>query len=89
MQTPCQGPFPRAAGAGGRGDAGGATGREDHIRWHREGRSKEEAAGTRRKSGNKATAEGKIQQKGNTLAGREEKKDLPGIARGEQRSRRV
>lgn len=49
-------------------------GREYPSRWHREGKSKEEAAGSRKESGNKGTAERKIQQKGRTLAGREEKK---------------
>lgn len=49
----------------------------DHSRWHREGKSKEEAAGTRRESGNKATAEREIQQKGRTMTGREGKKKEP------------
>lgn len=57
-------------------------GREDHSRWHREGKSKEEVAGSRRESGNKATAERKIQQKGSTLAGKEEKKEPARYSKG-------
>lgn len=49
---------------------------------HREGKSKEEAAGTRRERGNKAMTERKIQQKGSTLAGREEKKEPARCSKG-------
>lgn len=55
---------------------GGATGGEDCSRWHREGKSKEEAGGSRRESRNKAKEEKKNPTEGKHL-GREREKKIP------------
>lgn len=61
------------------GDAGAAMGGEDGVR---EGKSTEEVGETRRECRNKAKEERKIQQKGSTLAGKEEKEILARNSKG-------